>query len=864
MTNKSKFPRVPYAFFKWYCRRDRFEELHGDLEELFYEREAENGRLLARIQYTMDVICCCQSYAWNIPKRKPTSINMVRNYYKTSMRSLIKNPLNSFINFFGLAAAVGVCILAYAFAQWTYKTDQFHHHKHEVYLLTFFADLDGKLQQHGQTPMPIGDMLKQDFDQLKSVCRIEDKPIIVKKEGHIFHENVRFTDPSFLQMFTFPLKWGSPNSLVDVNSIVLSEDAAVKYFGKSNPVGKELKLIFGKNNSKNFKVTGVANPFPSARTIDFDYLINYENLKIFDGDFNPNDWNNFIDATFVQVSKSANIEAIRENMGGYIDVQNKADDDWQISSFAFEELADLHLNAGDIKSNVSYSSEDNLSSIVFLSIIGLFLLVLACINYVNIAVVSAAKRLKEIAVRKSIGATRKTIIFQFLTENMVVMFFALTLGVILGLGVFIPWFENMNNFSMEFYIWDTFIWLFLPAMLVFTGFFSGIYPALYISRHRVVTIFKGSVKFGRQNPLTKIFLGVQLVLACVFIACAVMFTRNTTYIANRSWGYDQQHVLYASIPDKPGFDQLKATMAQYPDVLEIAGSSHHLGRNNVNALIQLPDRKYEVDKLTVDANYFETLGLRLKNGRLFDDQNDSDKEAVIVNEQLVRNLGAMAQVGQEFKIDSIDYRIIGIVEDFHFANFSVKVKPTIFTLTNEQDYGYLSLRVKSGHENEIYKSLHTEWSAQYPEIPFQGGHQEDVWGSYFEVINTHGKFWRGMASIAVILAGLGLYGLVTLNVVGRTKEFSIRKIMGAKLNHIANQIVKQYVVLFLIATLVGAPASYFMVKFIFEIAYPYHMPMDYYGIIISICILAFVLLVTVANQIRRVASSSPIKAINDE
>ena len=289
--------------------------------------------------------------------------------------------------------------------------------------------------------------------------------------------------------------------------------------------------------------------FPKARTIDFSFLINVENLRTSEPDYNFHDWHGLVNATLIQVENPEDIGAIMGKMEKYKHLQNEAvEPDQAISSFAFEPLATLHERTENMRDHISRSTRSDYITVIYFSVIGVFMLTLACLNYINIAIVSAAKRLKEIGVRKSIGAKRGTVIVQFLSENMVITSFAVVVGLILGLTVFIPGFENMWHFNMGFRLNDLTLWIFLPAVLLFTSIASGIYPSLYISKFNVVGIFKGSVEFGRKNPLTKIFLGVQLVLSCIFLTSAVMFTQNSRYLAKRSWGYNQQQVLYAIVP----------------------------------------------------------------------------------------------------------------------------------------------------------------------------------------------------------------------------------------------------------------------------------------------------------------------------
>jgi ABC-type antimicrobial peptide transport system permease subunit len=688
--------------------------------------------------------------------------------------------------------------------------------------------------------------------------------VVMKYEDNVFHQRVRYVDPEFLEMFTFPLKWGTARSLEDINSIILSEPMSKKYFGEENPLGKTILMIYGKDQSKAFKVTGVAKEFPKSYTISFSFLINFENFRTTDPGYDFHDWNAFVNATLIQVDSASDLKSIRSKMEKYKSLQNKvAKDDWAIDSFSFEPLATLHEQSEYIKDDISRSSKDNYTSVWFMIVIAVFMLILACSNYINIAIATAAKRLKEIGVRKSIGATRRIVIVQFLTENIVLTFFALIVGVILAYTFFIPGFELLWDFDMDFRLIDMRLWIYLPIILIITSFASGIYPALYISRFQVVTILKGGVKFGQRNPLMKVFLCFQLIFACVFITMTVMFSQNTDYLSNRSWGYDQDGAIYAKVPDQSSFEKLSAIMVRNPDVLSVSGSTHHVGKNNTTAVLHFPDHDYEVDQLSVDAKYFETLGLQLKEGRVFNDAEGSDRHAVVVNETLAKTIGE-DPVGKVFRIDTIQYEVIGVIKEFHSYEFSQVVRPIIFKLADKAEYRYLSLRARRGADIAVYKALQTGWSELFPEIPFEGGLQQDVWGFYREEIGIYKLVWRVFAFLAVSLATLGLYGLVRLNVEGRTKEFSIRKVLGAGLKNIASSVISQYLILFAVALIVGAPLGHLLGAWLVGFSNKYHMPITYSSVAIAVVIMIVLVLATISTQITKVLKSNTVIGLKTE
>jgi putative ABC transport system permease protein len=871
-------PQWPLKFLRFFVKKEYLEEIEGDMEEIFLDNAEQLSLKKARWMYTWEMLKLLRPILLKNLEvlQHLNQFSMLRNYFKTSSRSLLKNPMSSFINIFGLSMAIGICIVWYGFATWVNEMDQFHEHKNEVYLVTFFADREGKEQQYGTTPTPLGEMLQQDYPQIKKVYRINDRPVVIKYEDNVFHERVRYVDPEFLQLFTFPLKWGSANSLGDINSIVLSEEMSIKYFGEENPMGKNIKVIFSEGNSKEFAVAGVAKKFPESSSIEFNFLIHFDNQKIANPTYNASDWSSSVNATLIQVDNPADMAPIQQGMNKYKILQNEKHSEQAISSFGFVLLAELYRKSMDIRDGLCPPYYDsNSKAVIIFTVLTLFLLALACFNYINIAIVTAAKRLKEIGVRKVIGATRIKVITQFLSENIFVTSFALVFGLLLGMFVFIPGFEQINGFNMGFTLAHPNLWIFLIAVLLTTGLISGLYPALYISRFEVVNILKGSSKFGKQNPLNKILLGFQLILACILITCAFMFTQNTDYVAQRNWGYNQNAALYAEVHNQPAYEQLNAAMMQNPNVTSIAGSANHIGKNHATAIIKFPPNKeYEVQRLAVDANYFSTMQLTLTQGHAFNQHPEADKQSVVVNEEFVKNLrlhsvtdgqvGWQEPIGQQMEIDSMRYEVIGVVKNFHSYNFDSKMLPIIFTVADKADYRFLSLRVRSGSERETYAALQAQWNKLFPEIPFQGSYQGDVWGSYFEKIKNHGRFWQAIAFITIMLAGLGLYGLVTLNVTGRTKEFSIRKVLGAQTKSIATGILRQYALLFAVSLLIGVPVSYSLIKFLFDIAYEYHIPMNYFSTVLAAGLLIFVLLFVVFTQVNKVAKASPVDGLKVE
>ena len=786
---------------------------------------------------------------------------LLQNYYKTSLRSMMRNPLTSFINVVGLAIAIGVCIWVYAFVRHDLMVDSHHEKKDQIYLITSEIDREGETSKFGKSPRPIGLSMAQDFSGVKAMSRVDDRNVVMKYEDKVFHERLRFVDDSFLEMFTFPMTMGESNPLTDLNSVVLSYETSQKYFGDEDPVGRQILIKFG-SQQKLFTVGGVAEDFPTSHQLSFEILAHFDNLQLADEDFSAVDWTKFVRGTFLQIPNENDVASISGSLNDYIAIQNEVQKDWAINNILLENFDGLHLRTRGIRESLVY--DRYYEGRVSLPFVAIILFVLACLNYINIAVVTATKRLKEIGLRKAIGAVRSKIIFQFLSENILITFFALILGFIFSITLILPWFRRLADLDINVHMmhWD--LWVFLLGTLLFTGVISGLYPAFYVSKFETVQIFRGSLKFGKKNPLTKIFLGVQLVLACIGTTAAVMFTQNSNYQRERDWGYNQNSVLYIYVEDESGYQKMANDMAQVPVVEAIAGSRNHLGKSRQNVILHLPDKEFEVQKISVGDDYLDLMEIDLVQGKGFEADRASDNTSVIVNEFLVESMGWAQPLGETFRIDSVQFKVIGVARNFHFNNFYYEMAPMIFLKSEQEDYRYLSLRVEEGKEADAFVELRKSWLKNFPEEPFFGGHQEDVWSSFNVQLDIMEEYNKVLATITVILASLGLYGLITLNVTGRSKELSIRKALGAELKNLASAVGRQYLLLGLISMSIGAPVSYFLIKANIDMMFPDPRPMEMWGVVLSTVIILLVLLLVLSTQIRRVSTVNPATGLRVE
>ena len=788
---------------------------------------------------------------------------MIRNFIKTAVRNLVKNSLISFINIFGLSIAIGCVVVVYMFVDFAYSQDEFHENKENVFLVHSMIDRDGKRQAWGDSPAPLGEMMKTDLPQVERMVRVDHRAAVVKYEEKVFTEYIRFVDPGFLAMFTFPLSLGRKEALQDPSQVVISSGIASKYFGTQDPIGEQI-VIIANDRKESFTVGGVAMPFPKTASFDFDVLIPFDRKFDFYSYEDPGDWTAFIGSTFIQLADPKDLGPIRDQMGKYLALQNAAEEDWPVQEYAFEPLSTLSLNSYRIRRDIS-GGTDPIAMTVML-VIGAFMITLACFNYINISISSATRRLKEIGVRKVVGGTKHQLVFQFIGENLVVCMFALLLGMIWARSLFAPWFDHQFSIGMELAFYESAeAWIFLSLLLFLVGVGSGAYPALYISSFKPVNILRGRQKFGKKNVFTRAFLTFQFVLSVITIVFGISFVQNAGFQLARDWGYDQSQTLVLPIDEKSTFTALKNDLVQNVNIIHVAGSEDHIGRSSGLRVIDIEGQKRQVRKIGVGYNYLETLDLRLKAGRFFEADRPTDiDQSVVINQTFMDHLGWEQAIDRTFKLNAKTYRVIGVVEDFHYYDFFDKIGPIFFQMVDEDRFEFISLRVKEGQIADTEAFVQQLWKEHAPDLPYTGFFQDQVFHDYFVQLKGHGRIMAFTAMLAVVLSCMGLFGLVSLNVATRMKEFSIRKVLGAGITALFNGVNKQYAGLITIACLLGLPASYFMVDLLLKEVYEYPMPMSAGPLILATICLFGVALLTVSSQVYKVIVANPVEALRNE
>lgn len=794
---------------------------------------------------------------------------MLKSYFKLAIRNLFRNKVASFINLIGLSIAVGVCLVVFTFVDLTLFADDFHENADEIYMVENVIDRGhNDLQLWGDTPLPIGKALREDFPQVKRAVRIRNGSGEARYEDKVFNERIRYVDGGFLDMFTFPLKWGDKLGAEDLDGVILSERVSIKYFGEENPVGKQLQFTFRDTIKKTFTIRGVAEKFPQRASFGFNMLMNWEVQRMVGYD-DLEDWKRFISATFIQLDDPSVIEILKTGEKKYLEAQNAVQKDWAITEFRYEKILDLRMRGGN-EVRGSITSGPPPAAIYTLTIIGVFLILLACFNYINIAIASASQRLKEIGIRKVVGSSRGQIIWQFLGENMLLCIVALIAGVVLAEFVFLPAFINWVDINSQVELnlqEDLHIWIFLAGLLVLTGLGAGAYPAFVVSAFQPVNIFSGKLKIGGKAIFTKIFLTLQFFFSIFLVVAGIVFTQNSLYQRDKDWGYDQEGTITIPVNKVSEYHIMHDAVKQHPNVMQVAASRQHFGRWDNTAVVEYKGERYEFKRFEVGLNYMEAMGVRLKEGRLFDPNLETDKtQAVIINQEMVRAMEWENPLQEQFTYDSVLYSVVGIVEDFHYHNFFSKIRPSFFRLLeDEEKYAHIVVRVVPGKMVEMSDFLKAHWKENIPDEPYRGFFQDGVFDEFYKESQGISNIFISVATMALLLTCMGLFGLVSLIVAKRMKEFSIRKVLGASVGQLGKLLTNQFLWVLLIALILAVPLSYvFLDKFILDDIFDFRVPITPLPFVIGGIVVLLASLLTISSQLRKVAQANPVDALRDE
>ena len=810
---------------------------------------------------------------------------MIKNYLKVGLRNLWKNKTFSAINIVGLSAGLAVFLLIVLYVKDELSYDKHNAQSENIYRIDADIFFNGTQFTSSVAPPPLAPTLKKDYPGIVQYVRLRGLgDILVKKDDqNIQNHNAVFADSTFFQVFSIPMIAGNPlTALNEPNSIVIDETTAKKYFNSTDVVGKTLYV----DNSVNCKITGVIKDIPPQSHFHFSFIRPMHDRYHSDQD----DWLSNNNASYVLVRPGVTQASLQNHVNATINnylakqleqrlhtTVNDVNKGGNHYLYPVMPLTDIHLH-----SNKSYEFEanGNVASVYIFSVIAIFILLIACVNFMNLSTARSANRAKEVGIRKVAGSLRSNLITQFLTESVLMSFFSL----LLALGVaalLLPLFNQLAGKQMSvFTLFSTWLLPVLIALIIVVGCIAGSYPAFYLSSFQPVQVLKGSIAKGFKGSWLRSGLVVfQFFISITLIIGTIVIYNQLNYIRSREIGYNRDQVLVihnTSVLDnqKKAFRQEMLKISGVQNAA-IAGSLPTETGHNQRGWFKDPtlDAKQVtvVTDFVVDQNYIPTLGMRMAIGRNFSPDFPTDSSAVIINETAAKLLGFKNPLSERIYrptgysgsegLTSKSFHIIGVVKDFNFSSMHDKVGPLVIQL--DEEYGKIAMRIDTKNIPLLISQVENKWKSMAPGQPFSYTFLDADFNKIYNADQRTGTLFVTFAVFAILIACLGLFGLVTYAAEQRIKEIGIRKVLGASVSEIVNMISKDFVKLVLIGFVIAFPIAWWMMnKWLQSFAYRVNISWSVFAIAgITATLIAFI---TVSFQAIKAAIANPVKSLRTE
>jgi putative ABC transport system permease protein len=749
---------------------------------------------------------------------------MLNNYLKIAIRHILKQKHLSFINIFGLSVGIACFSLFMLYAVNEFSYDSFHKNADDIYRVytTSKENIDTKNPSGvNMTAVPLGPAMKKDLTDVKEYVRyIQPFERFVKNGEQSLRENVGFADPSFFSVFSFKLKYGNPaTALKAVNSVVLTEETANKIFGSQNAMGKSFQIKV-EDKFDIFTVSAIAEPPPANTTIPFTMLCNFDYFitRTEEGMASAAAWSEgkpYI--TYVELKHGSRLP---ENKKLLADFREKYFPK-AASVFKLEPIENAHTDTG-----ISFYNKippvDPKAIWILLSIAAVVLLI-ACINFTTLSIGRSANRAKEIGLRKVIGGTKEALVFQFLSESVLLSIISATIGLMLA-NLVLPYFNQLSGKELQFSFakFPQLIWLFIGLILL-VGILAGSYPAFVLSGFNTIEALKKKIKVGGENIFTRSLVTLQFFLSVSLIIAAIIITQQLHYMQSKDPGFNKENVVVIGafgISDrKKTYSLLKHELSARPEIAGTASSDYGLGDHEGGSFheITFQERSITINEFSIDPDYIPLLKMQVLSGRNFNPAIASDTiNAIIINEELMHELGLKLNnsVGQIVKALSADNRsaprVIGVVKDFNYSGLQQHVGPQLFYQLSRSEPYHFFIKIRPGDPSKALASIQSVWKIAAPDYPLKYNFLDEDLDRYYQSESRISNIVGWASGISIFLACLGLFGIASLATVNRIKEIGIRKVLGASIPEIMGLLSKDFVRLVVIGSFIALPATWYV------------------------------------------------------
>lgn len=786
---------------------------------------------------------------------------MVRNYLLIAIRNIFRNKLFSALNILGLAFGICSALLILLWVNDELRMDQFHTQIDRLYrVMENQQYTDGKLFTFSSTPGPMVPFIREKYPEIERASRFTwEVNSLVQFDDKTFYEKGYYVDPDFIEMFTFPLVAGDVSTVLkDKNSIVISEAMEEKYFGEEEALGKLLTI----NTKNTFKVTGVIKKIPKSSSIQFEYLMPFE----FFWDENKSwldEWDNNNIRTFLQLREGTNVA----DFGAKFKHEIKEHVEKTNVELFVQPFSEMYLK-GEFENGVQ--SGGRIESVKIFFVVAMFVLVIACINFMNLSTAQATKRAKEVGLRKVIGAMPHQLFKQFMGESFLTVCLSGVIAVLIAY-LLIPLFNEITGKELSLSLVNGTVLLIFAGIVIFTAFVAGSYPALFISEFKPAQVLKGQLKAGsRASLLRKILVVVQFSLSIILIISTTVVFRQMNFMTDREIGFDRNNLftvwLDGEIPKNfETFRSRLATQAGIENVTAASQSPIQVGNSTYGLEWEgkSADERILFSNMNVDYDFIQTMKMEMIEGRAFDRSRITDTSNYIVNEKAAEKFGFKnGTAGQDLTMWDKKGKIIGVVKDFNFGSLHSPIEPLVLRVDDEW-INCMIIRAKEGQTETAIGSVERLWKEYAPNYPFHYTFVNQDWEEFYKAEGQRGKLFNTLALLSIFISCLGLFGLSAFSAERRTKELGIRKALGASVSGLVKLMGKEFAVLVLIAAAFGCPVGWLLMTKWLE-GYAYHVEVGYITLVVASFICLAISMITISYHSLKVAANDPVKSLRYE
>lgn len=808
---------------------------------------------------------------------------MIKNYLKIALRNLRKNPVYSFINIFGLALGMGVSIVILLYVHYELSYDKYHENSDRIVRVSReWFNQNGETSLHlGHVAPPFGPLLEQDFEgTVQEVVRFLQVSPLLRYEEKAFVENrFFFADPEVFDVFSWEMIQGDPSTaLTFPDGIVLTEEAAQKYFGDGDPMGKALEFEF-RGTTMQFQVNGIVENVPSNSHFQFDFLASMEPVVQFYGGqeqmMQNYGSNNF--ATYLLLPQGYDYQKLQSQLPEFIDRHMaasqhgvKASQGTQLNLWP---LTDIHLHS-NLDSEIE--ANGNIEYVYLYTAIALFILLIACINFMNLSTARSAKRAVEVGLRKVVGADRSSLVRQFIGESMILSLLALA-GAVLLVYLILPYFNDFLNISLTFDVWENSTQLVgLIGVVLFVGLVAGSYPAFFLSAFQPAQVLKGSFKAADSHQRFRSVLVVaQFTISIALIASMIIVYNQLDFMRSKDLGFNKDNIVVLPSSNRitSNYESIRQRLLGHPGVVNVSVSSRVPSGRLLDSQGTQAEVKGELQQINtriadihVSHNFMDTFGINLVAGRDFDINLASDStEAFILNEAATRAIGwatAEEAIGKEFRYGGRSGRVIGVTNNFNFESLHQSVAPIVFLIPQDR-INNVAVKVRENMRTETLDFLEKQWAEFRPGYPFDYYFVEENFNQQYDSEERLGQIFSYFSLLAVIIAALGLFGLASFTAQQRIKEIGIRKVLGAKVTQIVMLLSQKFTILVLIAFLLAVPVTWISMNTWLE-GFAYRISISIWTFVAAGGLALFVAWMTISYQSIKAALMNPVKSLRSE